>query len=227
VKASTALVEASRWNLANSTISWGKTAVPGLVNTIKTGALERVGGVVEAVKTGGSSVKAWLGGVIDDAGNTLRKFYLADDTGAITIGGKADEVRGSARSALIPAPELRAGAGYEFAPPNVPTGILNPGEAWTPSQGIPVIGRIPDKAVISGYPGFVRIEETVRRWNMAKNDAWIQSIIDQGAEVYVASPTEGNYWNAVRGEPTVFAREVQQLLQSGYEWQGDFLVPRR
>ena len=68
--------------------------MPALVGTVKTGAtraLERVGGVIEAVKTGGSSAQAWLGGVIDDASNTLRKLYLADDTGAITIGGKADE----------------------------------------------------------------------------------------------------------------------------------------
>jgi len=98
VKASTALVEASGWNLAKSTISWGKTAVPALVGTVRTGAtraLERVGGVVEAVKTGGSSAKAWLGGVIDDASNTLRKFYLADDTGAITIDGNASGVSNS------------------------------------------------------------------------------------------------------------------------------------
>ena len=53
-------------------------------------------GVVKAVKTSGSSAKAWLGGVIDDASNTLRKFYLADDTGAIAIGGKADEAANSA-----------------------------------------------------------------------------------------------------------------------------------
>ena len=119
VKASTALVEASGWNLVKSTISWGKTAVPALVGTVKTGAagaFERVGGVIEAVKTGGSSAKAWLGGVIDDASNTLRKFYLADDTGAVSFGGKADEAANSAeglpRNALG---QFTAGAGGESA----------------------------------------------------------------------------------------------------------------
>lgn len=35
----------------------------------------------------------------------------------------------------------------------------------------------------------------------------------------------GNYWNKKRAEPTVYAREKQQLLQAGYRWQGDYLVP--
>jgi len=76
VKPSTALVEASGWNLAKSTISWGKTAVPALVGAVNTGAtraLERVGGVV------------------DDIGTRLRGVNFADDTGAISFGGKADE----------------------------------------------------------------------------------------------------------------------------------------
>lgn len=62
-------------------------------------------------------------------------------------------------------------------------------------------------------------------WNLAKNDAWIQTIIDQGGKVYVGTPRKGTYWNKVRREPSVFAREVQQLLQADYRWRGDYLVP--
>ena len=80
VKASTALVEASGWNLAKSLISWGTTAVPALIDTIK---------------ASGSSGTTWLGGLIDDVSNTLRKLYLTDDTGAVSLGGKADEAANS------------------------------------------------------------------------------------------------------------------------------------
>ena len=40
-----------------------------------------------------------------------------------------------------------------------------------------------------------------------------------------APPTEGNYWNVERTEPLVFAREIQQFLNAGYSWSGDYLVP--
>jgi hypothetical protein len=43
--------------------------------------------------------------------------------------------------------------------------------------------------------------------------------------VYAGSPTEGNYWNTRKQEPSVYAREVQQLLQAGYKWQGNYLEP--
>jgi hypothetical protein len=29
----------------------------------------------------------------------------------------------------------------------------------------------------------------------------------------------------IEASPTVYAREVQQLLQAGYVWDGDYLVP--
>lgn len=79
--------------------------------------------------------------------------------------------------------------------------------------------------MLAGEPGYVRIGDTVADWTLPKNDAWIQSIIDQRGTVYTASPTEGNYWNAVRGEPTIFAREVQQLQVRGMDGKGDYLVP--
>ncbi|GAA4027034.1 hypothetical protein GCM10022232_85930 [Streptomyces plumbiresistens] len=114
--------------------------------------------------------------------------------------------------------------GYQWARPSAPTHVLGPGEAWHPSQGIPVIGRLPDTAVGGSWPGYTKLV-VAPPWNLAKNDAWIQTIIDQGGKVYVGTPTKGTYWNKVRREPSVFAREVQQLLQAGYRWRGDYLVP--
>jgi hypothetical protein len=99
---------------------------------------------------------------------------------------------------------------------------LEPGEAWNPSQGTPVLGRLPDTKV-GGSLGFVKID--VSDWSLAKNDAWVQTIIDQRGSPYVGSPTMGNYWNVARAEPSVFAREIQQFLNAGYKWDGDYLVP--
>ncbi|MGW2722394.1 RHS repeat-associated core domain-containing protein [Streptomyces sp. NPDC001492] len=115
------------------------------------------------------------------------------------------------------------GGGYRWAPPNASTDVLAPGEAWHPSQGIPVIGRLPDTAVGGQWPGYAKL--VADPWNLAKNDAWIQTIINQRGTVYVASPTKGTYWNTERQEPSVLAREIQQLLQAGYRWKGDYLVP--
>jgi RHS repeat-associated protein len=113
---------------------------------------------------------------------------------------------------------------YVWAKPNVDTSILEPGEAWDPSQGTPIIGRLPDTRATTGWPGYTHLD-LGSRWTIAKNDAWIQTIIDQRGSVYVGSPPEGNYWSTVEREPTTFAREQQQLLQAGYIWDGDYLVP--
>ncbi|MCM2392740.1 RHS repeat-associated core domain-containing protein [Streptomyces albipurpureus] len=117
------------------------------------------------------------------------------------------------------------GNGYQWARPNAPTHVLHPSEAWRPGQGIPVIGRLPDTGVGGSWPGYRRLVVQNDEWSIAKNDAWIQTIINQSGTVYVGSPTRGTYWNIRRQEPTVFAREIQQLLQSGYSWRGNYLIP--
>jgi RHS repeat-associated protein len=114
-------------------------------------------------------------------------------------------------------------APYTFAPKPAPTHMLKPGEGWHPSQGTPVIGRLPDTSVAATFPGHAKL--TADPWTLQKNDAWVQTIVDQRGKVYVASPTGGNYWNVARQEPSVFAREIQQFLDNGYHWDGDYLVP--
>jgi len=184
----------------------------GSLGGLGTGFRTVAGGIDNAAATATNSVRT----AVTNTRSAFSGLNWADDTGSIQIGTPATPT----------APDIAApAAGYQFAPRNVPTDILTPGEAWSPAQGTPVIGRIPDTAVVSGEVGYVRIEDTVKRWNLAKNDAWVQSIIDQQATVYVASPTQGNYWSSARQEPTVFAREVQQFLESGYKWQSEYLVP--
>ena len=84
-------------------------------------------------------------------------------------------------------------------------------------------GRQPDTKVGRDWPGHDTLNIPV--WSPEKNDAYIQSIIDQESPVYAGSPTQDNYWNREHQQPTVYAREVQQLLQAGYRWEGNYLVP--
>ena len=117
---------------------------------------------------------------------------------------------------------------HQFASRSARIDALNPGEAWEPSQGTPVIGRLEDTAEAAASKDLVRIEETIPKgWGIDKNDAWVQSIIDQNGEVKVVSRLEGNLWDDTYDRPRVFAREVVQLLQAGYVWKGDWLVPGR
>ncbi|GGL15240.1 hypothetical protein GCM10012284_57360 [Mangrovihabitans endophyticus] len=114
---------------------------------------------------------------------------------------------------------------YQWAPVPAPLDYLPPEELWNPSKGIPVIGRWPEVAVGGSWPGHTYFDLPLPDWSKEKNDAWIQSIINQRGSVYVGSLTVGNYWNKEKDEPSTFVREIQQLLQNGYDWEGDYLVP--
>ncbi|MHB1954481.1 MAG: hypothetical protein ACYCOU_12110 [Sulfobacillus sp.] len=58
------------------------------------------------------------------------------------------------------------------------------------------------------------------------NDAFIQEAINARQTVYLASPTtEANLFDEVAGRPTVYGRELQQFMNSGYIRSGDYLFP--
>jgi RHS repeat-associated protein len=88
---------------------------------------------------------------------------------------------------------------------------------------IAVIGRLPDTAVAKDWPGHDVMD--LPRWNLAKNDAWMNEVIKNRQDVYVASPTPENLWNAEEGRPTVTARELKMLTDAGYKWDGHYLRP--
>jgi RHS repeat-associated protein len=89
---------------------------------------------------------------------------------------------------------------------------------------IAVIGRQADTAVANDWAGHDVLD--VPDWTLAKNDAWVQSVIDRNGSVYIASPqTEANLYDAVAGRPTVFSREIEQFLEAGYRQVGDYLIP--
>jgi len=61
----------------------------------------------------------------------------------------------------------------------------------------------------------------------AKNDAWVNGIIERQQRVYIGSPeTKANLWDPVNNSSTVFGRELQQFFDAGYARSGDYLLPR-
>ena len=77
------------------------------------------------------------------------------------------------------------------------------------------------------YPAASKLGHRQAGWTMAKNDAWIQGIIESRGTVYVGSPiTWNNMYNSVSGEIRPFGREIVQLFNAGYVQQGDYLLPR-
>ncbi|MFG1948717.1 RHS repeat-associated core domain-containing protein [Nonomuraea sp. NPDC048826] len=92
--------------------------------------------------------------------------------------------------------------------------------AGTPKPGnIAVIGRLSDTAEAKNWPGHDVLD--IPRWNLAKNDAWINLVIKNKQDVYVASPlTYENLWDATKGRQRPLAREVEMLTAAGYTWDG-------
>lgn len=88
-----------------------------------------------------------------------------------------------------------------------------------------VIGRQPDTANWKGAEGH-QILDMTKGWSQKVNDSWVQGGIDRAARFRLASPkTPENLWNAKRGEPSIFARELQQLESAGYKIEGNFVRP--
>ena len=94
---------------------------------------------------------------------------------------------------------------------------------WSPDDGTPVLGRLPDTEVAKDWPGHSVLDDPY--WTPERNDGWIQSIIDQRGEPYLASPEDGNLWDYAYDRPTVYGRELDQLRGAGYGRFGDTMQP--
>jgi RHS repeat-associated protein len=92
-----------------------------------------------------------------------------------------------------------------------------------------VIGRVRpvnDTAVAKDWPGHEVLDLPQDQWSIARNDDWVQSVIDRKMSVYVASnPTWENMWDAVNARSTVFGRELSQFTNAGYTWDGWTMLP--
>ncbi|WP_171074475.1 RHS repeat-associated core domain-containing protein [Nonomuraea basaltis] len=102
--------------------------------------------------------------------------------------------------------------------------------AGRPKSGnVAVIGRTPDTAVAKDWPGHDVLDIPDDQWSIATNDAWINIVIKNKQDVYVASPlTYENLWDAAKGRQTVTAREIKMFTDAGYKWDGNHMrSPRR
>ncbi|HKY74615.1 MAG TPA: hypothetical protein VJS45_00630, partial [Acidimicrobiia bacterium] len=158
---------------------------------------------------------------LSDAGRIARRAEDLADTGRVarkiedfTDLRSLDEAEDFVRATKQANPD------YRFPSRPARMDVLEPGEAWEPSQGTPVIGKLDDTAAAATSQGYVRIGETVKEWSPEKNDAWVQSIADQKGEVKVTTRLEGNLWDEDKVRPRVFAREAVQFLRLGYVWKG-------
>ncbi len=87
-----------------------------------------------------------------------------------------------------------------------------------------VIGRKFDTAVAKNWPGHEILD--VADWTLKKNDDWIQGIVQKRGKVYMGSPiSNNNIWDAVNNRPTVYSRELEQLMDANYKQVGDYLMP--
>jgi hypothetical protein len=88
-----------------------------------------------------------------------------------------------------------------------------------------VLGRQVDTAVAQNWPGHKVL--SIDNWTLARNDNFIATAIERGQNAYLASPMAGNLVQQAgryAGQPTVFAREIGQLLAAGYKQVGNYLV---
>jgi len=89
-----------------------------------------------------------------------------------------------------------------------------------------VVGRLEDTAVARDWASHDVLN--IPDWTITKNDAWVNAVIKNKQDVYVASPlTHRNLWDAANGRQTVLARELKMLTGAGYKWDGDYLRPPR
>ncbi|MFE0454491.1 hypothetical protein ACFW2D_25060 [Streptomyces sp. NPDC058914] len=65
-------------------------------------------------------------------------------------------------------------------------------------------------------------------WDEALNDEFIRGVIEKRQKVYLASPIDGDRaLTNVRGGEAVYARELNQLLDAGYDFSPDgmYMLP--
>ncbi|EST30592.1 DUF6531 domain-containing protein [Streptomyces roseochromogenus] len=87
-----------------------------------------------------------------------------------------------------------------------------------------VIGRRPDTGVATDWEGHDVLDMPKESWKVEINDAWVQKIVTEERDVYLASnPTPANRFNEL-GMPTVFNRELDQFEKAGYIQVGDYLI---
>gem|GEM_PF-3394560 len=169
----------------------------GSLGGLGTGFRTVAGGIDNAAATATNSVRT----AITNTRSAINAVNWADDTGSIQIGRAA-----TAANTKVNGVEIKALLGSD--------------------GDLVVLGRLDDTLVAQAWDGHVVLNTPA--WNMDVNDAFLSGVVAQGRSVYLASPIEGNLVQAAgprAGEPTVYARELEQLLAAGYRHVGDYMIP--
>ena len=93
------------------------------------------------------------------------------------------------------------------------------------STDIKVLGRLEDTAVAKGWSGHDVLD--IPNWTPQKNMQWVDEGIANKQPFYTASPQAGNMVQTAgpfKGQPTVFAQELQRIQNAGYNKVGDYYV---
>jgi RHS repeat-associated protein len=87
-----------------------------------------------------------------------------------------------------------------------------------------VIGRKYDTEIAVGWDEHDALDLPQEKWSVEINDAWVQRVIFEGRDIYLATePVPGNILDEL-GRQRVFGREIEQLEKAGYIRAGDYLL---
>ncbi len=220
-------------------VNWGQVAISG--------AFGAWGGAGAAARMGVSSAlgKAVVGGALSGAtsGAVGSTYTYATGPGPHTPGGfVTSAAQGGAMGGVTGGVLGGAGHGLEGiadqrlanamadgrlgAEPPVPT-LGQEARSYLGEPGSTVVlGRQPDTAVAADWPDHVVLQAPDGTWSPEFNDEFIQGAMDYQRPLYLASEPEGNLIQTQGdhiGEPTVFARELDQLDVAGYQRSGDYM----
>ena len=210
-------------------------------------------GVDDAVATGVGALSGLVGqGIADAISGELSGWqdYTAAAVGgaaggeAFLYGGPiaAGAVTGAVTNATRQGLNIASGRQCEFSFTNlaIETGVgavggavgkqlgkFVPGLAAkaTANSNVKVLGRLADTAVAKEWAGHEVFD--IADWPLEKNAQWVASGIEAHQNFYLASPLERNLVQdsgAFKGQPTVYALELEQLAKAGYKRIGDYLV---
>ncbi len=203
---STPKEEQSVGGYAKAALVGGATgAVFGAAGKLAGPALSRIGSALgKTAPEADSAASSAAAGATRNAASDAATSGAGSTEASASSGAGASASRGGASAATSSASDGAGGAARTTA----------------------VIGRQPDTAVAKNWPGHEVLDLPANEWTLAKNDQWVQSVINRKMPVYVGSPTTwSNLWDAAAGRPTVFARELQQFTGAGYTWDSWTMMP--
>ncbi len=97
-------------------------------------------------------------------------------------------------------------------------------EPSTKNGPIAVIGRRPDTGAATDWEGHDVLNVPDKLYSRELNDTWVQKIVTERRDVYLASdPTPGNLFDEF-GVPRPFKHELDQLESAGYTRTGNYLL---